>query len=333
MILVAISGLYFTSGATEGSNSSTSSSKGEGGAVAATAVWTTTEQAASWAEFGKPPTLTALPASQWKPCSEYTDDEKAEIDAYVTYWSGRLAKDTALTSHLDTAVAVRGAADPNAVKVKAFSSFGSRDACEYYSAGLSGPRNGSRPSSDVSTSALFAEGGRNSSRPLTSRRRRLASDTSSPGSCVAHKVFKGKNTQFSCAWDWSSSVTVVSTAAFEFAIVPAADYRFFFDTAECEVGAIVGGTVWMSLTIDSAQAQGSWTFDVWGHEDGDASKSDIGVAFDDAAFKLSTDLGNAHGCCFADWLFGLAPGLDAGVFSSDYSLYMGEVSLGMTKGC
>ena len=332
MILVVISGLYLSSG-TSRSNGSSSNSNSGGGSVPSSPVWSTEEQSRSSAEFGQPPILAALPASQWKPCSEYTDEEKADIDAYVSYWSGRLAKDAALTSHLDSAVASRGSSDVNAVKVKAFNSFGSRDACEYYSAGLSGPRNGNPSLSSLPTRALFENSSIDSSHPSHSFGRQLQVDNLSPGSCVAHKVKKGKNTQFSCAWDWTSPVTIISTATFEFAIVPEADYRFFFDTSKCDVGAIVSGAVWLSLTIDTIQAQGSWTFDVWSRTDGDASKSDIAVAFDDTAFKLRTELSNPDGCCFATWLFNSAPGFDTDVFPKGFSLYMGEVSLGITKGC
>ena len=331
MILVVISGLYLSSGS---ASSSSSSSSGTGaGSVTASPVWSTQEQSTSSAEFGQPLTLAALPASQWKPCSKYTDEEKANIDAYVAYWSGRLAKDAALTSHLDSAMASRGSSDVSAIKVKAFNSFGSRDACEYYSAGLSGPRNGNISSGNARLRSLSEKAPTNSSHPSHSFRRRLEDNILSPGSCVAHKVKKGKNTQFSCAWDWTRPVTIISTATFEFAIVPEADYRFFFDTSKCDVGSIVGGSVWMSLTIDTLQAQGSWTFDIWSHTDGDASKSEIGLAFEDTAFKLRTEMSNSHGCCFATWLFGIAPGFDIGVFPEDFSLYMGEVSLGMKKGC
>ena len=50
-------------------------------------------QANSFALFGKPPTLSYLPRDEWKSCSDYTDDEIAELDEYAEYWEKRMAGD------------------------------------------------------------------------------------------------------------------------------------------------------------------------------------------------------------------------------------------------
>ena len=96
-------------------------------------------QEESWDKFGEPPLLKSLPRGEWKSCSDYTDEEKKQLDKYSDYWNKRLAGDKALTEHLDYMQTQYGKPKDVADKAKeSHKQFG----CDYYSIGLSGPFNG-----------------------------------------------------------------------------------------------------------------------------------------------------------------------------------------------
>lgn len=270
----------------------------------------TTKQKQSWMKFGKPPTLTSLDQSEWKECSAYTVSEKAELDAYATYWGTRLGGDQPLREHIEHMVDEHGM--PNFMKKG--KSMKELFGCTYYSAGLSGPINGIQPDSAEFKTFMQTHG------------KKSDAVEGFDGDCTFTSTYWG------CDLSWDYSVTILSTDSIDFSLVSEATFDFTLDIANCDVGADIGGAVYLAFTYDG-WFDYDFTYNIWEAPSLDASTQKIELEFEYSVLTLAVNFANTvydatgYNCCFNIWTASITPGVDITVWSDSVDISLGDWTL------
>lgn len=270
----------------------------------------TTKQKKSWTNFGKPPTLTSLNQSEWKECSAYTVSEKAELDAYATYWGTRLDGDQPLREHLEHMVDEHGMSN----STKKGKSIKELYGCTYYSAGLSGPLNGIQPDSAEFYTFMQTHG----------KDRRLHELTET-ASCTSSSSY------WECEISWDYSVTILSTSSITFSLkTSSCTFEFDLDIANCDADADIGGSVYLSFTYDGSVTDYDYTYNLWDAPTVDSSYKKIDLEFEYSVFTLDVNFVNTiydstgYKCCFNSWDASITPGVDISIYSKSVDISLGH---------
>jgi len=285
----------------------------------------TTKQKTSWMKFGKPPTLTSLDQSLWKECSAYTVQEKAELDAYATYWGTRLGVDQPLMEHIEHMVDEHGM--PNFMKKG--KSMKELFGCTYYSAGLSGPINGIQPDSAEFKTFMHTHGLKKDAVEDYDGDYENTDDGGQgySGSCTFTSTYWG------CDLSWDYTVTIISTGDIDFSLVSEATFDFTLDIANCDVGADIGGAVYLAFSYSSWVYDFEATYNIWESPSLEASNQEVGLEFSYSVFTLAVDFANTvyastgYGCCFNIWTASISPGVDITIWSDSVEISLGDWTL------